>query len=85
VIDFAAISEKAQIVFDSTFSNPDHARRLVHRALDAGKAISIVYVNRRLGDAFKGMLERAESQGRAVTIAAVDRLAAGRRRARGWN
>lgn len=68
VIDFAVTSAKAQIVFDSTFSNPDHARHLVHRALDAGKAISIVYVNRPLADAFKGMLERAESQGRVVTI-----------------
>lgn len=58
----------AQIVFDSTFSNARHARRLVDHALAAGKAITILYVNRPLDDALMGTIERAETEGRVVTI-----------------
>jgi hypothetical protein len=58
----------AQIVLDSTFSNPDHAGRLVSDAPDAGKTVSVHYVNRPLEEALKGMIERAGTDGRVVTI-----------------
>jgi len=58
----------AQIVLDSTFSNVDHASRLVEDALAAGKAVTIHYVNRPLDDALEGMIDRAGSRGRVVTI-----------------
>jgi hypothetical protein len=58
----------AQVVLDSTFSNVDHASRLVEDALAAGKAVTIHYVNRPLDNALDGMIDRAGSQGRVVTI-----------------
>ena len=67
-IDLNAVRETAHVVFDSTFSNPAHARSLVDGALNAGKAISIFYVNRPLDDALDGMMDRADIEGRVVTI-----------------
>jgi len=58
----------AQIVLDSTFSNAEHAGRLVDDALRAGKAVTVHYVNRPLDEALKGMIERAGSEGRVVTV-----------------
>lgn len=58
----------AQVVFDSTLSNPQQAERLVEQALAAGKPVTINYVRRPLDDAFRGMLERAGREGRVVTI-----------------
>jgi hypothetical protein len=49
-------AHNAQIVFDSTLSNPDHAQSLAQQVLDAGKTASILYVNRPLEQAFYGML-----------------------------
>lgn len=61
-------AQGAQAVFDSTLSNLRHAQQLVQLALDAGKAISVLYVSRPLDEAFHGMLKRAQKQGRVVTI-----------------
>jgi len=58
----------AQVVFDSTFSNPEHAKRLLEQALAAGKTVAVVHVSRPLEDIFQAMLDRAKHQGRVVTI-----------------
>lgn len=65
---FTRDSWGAQIVLDSTFSNPEHARRLVDQAIAADKRVGILYVDRPLEDAFGGMLERSGREGRLVTI-----------------
>jgi hypothetical protein len=67
-ISFTKDGSGAQVVFDSTFSNPEHAGRLVDQALAADKRITVLYVDRPLEDAFRGMLERARREGRVVTI-----------------
>jgi hypothetical protein len=59
---------RAQAVFDSTFSNPEHAGRLVDQVLAADKRVTILYIHRPLENAFHGMLDRASQQGRVVTI-----------------
>jgi len=50
------------------FQQPRHARGLVDRALAAVKRITILYVARPLEDALIGMLDRARTEGRLVTI-----------------
>ncbi len=67
-IEFSGERDMAQAILDSTFANLDHARSLIDRALPAGKRVSILYVYRPLEDALLGMLERAEREGRLVTI-----------------
>ncbi len=67
-IEFSGAAQGAHVVFDSTFSNREHAAELIERALSAGKAVSILYVNRPLNDALEGMIGRAEIEGRIVTI-----------------
>ena len=68
-ISFTGERARAQVIFDSTFSNPEHATSLVEQALAAGKAVTILYVNRPLELAFRGMVDRVKSEGRVVTIA----------------
>jgi hypothetical protein len=58
----------AHVVLDSTLSNGEHAERLVDDALKARKAVTILYVNRPLDASLKGMIERAGTEGRVVTI-----------------
>jgi hypothetical protein len=67
-LSFTKEGSRAQAVFDSTFSNPDHAGTLVDQVLAADKRVTILYINRPLEDAFRGMLDRASQQGRVVTI-----------------
>lgn len=67
-IAFTNESSRAQAIFDSTLSNRKHASRMVHQALAAEKCVTVLYINRPLADAFHGMLDRAERQGRVVTI-----------------
>lgn len=67
-LSFSGAREAAQAVFDSTFASPQHAQRLIDQALAAGKPITIHYVRRPLEDAFDGMLERGEREGRLVSI-----------------
>jgi hypothetical protein len=67
-ISFTKDGSGAQVLFDSTFSNPEHSRRLVDQALAAGKRVTVLYVDRPLEDTFHGMLERAGREGRVVTI-----------------
>jgi hypothetical protein len=62
------IARRAQVVFDSTFSNPEHARRLMDLALGAGKTATVHYVFRPLEETFRAMLDRAQLLGRVVTI-----------------
>jgi len=52
---------------DSTFSNPEHASRLVEQARKMDKRISILYLNRPLDDALAPMLDRPGTEGRVVT------------------
>jgi hypothetical protein len=63
-----ASAKDAQVVFDSTFANPEHARRLMDQALEAGKAVIVLHVSRPLEEIFSAMLDRAQLQGRVVTI-----------------
>jgi hypothetical protein len=67
-IRYTHIAEDSQAVFDSTFSNPVHARYLIDQALAADKRVTIVYVNRPLEDTLLGMLERSEREVRLVPI-----------------
>jgi hypothetical protein len=53
-IAFTRDGSGAQVVFDSTFSNPEHARRLVDQALAAKKRVTVLYVNRPLEDGSTG-------------------------------
>jgi hypothetical protein len=62
------IAKRAQVVFDSTFSNPEHAKRLIEQAIDAGKTVTVVHVSRPLAEIFAAMLDRAQREGRVVTI-----------------
>jgi hypothetical protein len=55
----AGVSDDAQIILDSTLSNPGHAKRLVQLALAAGRAVTIVHVDRPLDEALAAMLDRA--------------------------
>jgi hypothetical protein len=67
-VAFTRAAEWAHAILDSTFSNAEHARRLIADALREGRAISILYTNRPLRDALNAMIERAGSVGRVVTI-----------------
>lgn len=62
------IAGRAQVVFDSTLSNPEHAQRLIEQALGAGKTVTVIHVSRPLEEIFAAMLDRAQEQGRVVTI-----------------
>jgi hypothetical protein len=61
-------SEEAHAVLDSTLSNPEYSRKLIREALSAGKRVTILYLRRPLEDALHGMLDRAGTEGRLVTI-----------------
>ena len=45
-------AKHAHIVFDSTFSNPEHAKKLIGQALDSGKTVIVLHVSRRLEEIF---------------------------------
>jgi Zeta toxin len=62
------IARRAQVVFDSTFSNPEHAQQLMEQALGAGKTVTVLHVSRPLEEIFAAMLDRAQRQRRVVTI-----------------
>jgi hypothetical protein len=62
------VAKRAQAVFDSTFSNPEHAQRLMEQALGAGKTVTVLHVSRPLEEIFAAMLDRAQLEGRVVTI-----------------
>jgi hypothetical protein len=47
-LSFTGERVRAHVIFDSTFSNPMHARRLVDQALGAGKRITVLYIHRPL-------------------------------------
>jgi hypothetical protein len=61
-------AKDSQVVFDSTFSNPEHAKRMMDQALGAGKTVIVLHVSRPLHEIFPAMLDRARTQGRVVTI-----------------
>jgi len=63
-----ADSQSAAAVLDSTFSNERHATGLINLAINAGRHVTIIYVNRPLDDALNAMLERADVEGRVVTL-----------------
>lgn len=56
------------VVMDTTLSNPEHSRRLLQQALNAGKRVQIVYAFRPIEEAFEGVLDRAKTEGRTVSI-----------------
>jgi hypothetical protein len=64
----SGITSRAHVVFDSTLSNPGHAQRLIEQALAAGKTVTVVHVSRPLEEIFAAMLDRAQREGRVVTI-----------------
>lgn len=68
IAELSKAGEAAHVVLDSTFSNTDHARSLVDKALAASKPVLIQHVVRPVGEAFRGMLERAKTEGRVVSI-----------------
>ena len=56
------------VVMDSTLSNPQHSQRLIQSALDSGKRVHVVYTFRPIEEAFQGVLDRAQTEGRTVPI-----------------
>jgi len=50
-IALTEVHRKAHSIFDSTFSNPDHACVLIEQTLAAEKRIIILYIHRPLNDA----------------------------------
>jgi len=68
IVRLSGASSAAHAVFDSTFSDTEHARRLVVQALESGKHVVIQHVYRPLREAFQGMLERSRTEGRVVSI-----------------
>jgi hypothetical protein len=56
-------AERAQVVFDSTFSNPEHAKRLIEQPLGAGRTVTVLYVTRPLGEIFPAMLDALNNKG----------------------
>ena len=67
-LGFSQARRWAHVVFDSTFSNADHARGLVEQVLAAGWRITVMHVDRPLGEAFLAMLDRSRQEGRVVGI-----------------
>ncbi len=65
---FSLAQTWAHVVFDSTFSNPGHARRMVELVLTASWPITVMHVERPLGDALLSMLERGRTEGRLVSV-----------------
>jgi hypothetical protein len=64
----SGVATRAQVVFDSTFSNPEHAKKLMEQVFAAGKPVTVLHVSRPLEEIFPAMLDRAKRQGRVVTI-----------------
>jgi hypothetical protein len=64
----SGVATREQVVFDSTFSNPEHAKRLIEQLLGAGRTVTVLYVTRPLGEIFPAMQDRAQQEGRVVTI-----------------
>lgn len=56
------------VVMDTTLSNPLHSSTLIQQALAAGKRVLIAYTYRPIREALEGLLERARSEGRVVSI-----------------
>ena len=57
-----SISEKSEIVYDTTLSNLETAQNKVEQALKAGREVVITYTARDPIEAFYGVLERAMRQ-----------------------
>ena len=68
IAELSKAGDASHVVLDSTFSNAGHARNLVDKALGASKPVLIQYVMRPVDEAFRGMLERANTEGRVVSI-----------------
>jgi hypothetical protein len=71
VIRSSRVCKSAHAVFDSTFSNLGHARRLVARALVANWRITVLHIDRPLDEALPGILERSRFEGRLVRIGQI--------------
>lgn len=68
---FQSLKDDAHVVYDSTLSNEAGAVGDIEAALEAGKEVGIVYTVRDVREAFtRGVLPRAEADGRAVRIGA---------------
>lgn len=59
---------RGDVIMDTTLSNPEHSTMLIQRALDAGKRVQVIYVFRPIQEALAGVLERARTEGRVVSI-----------------
>jgi hypothetical protein len=60
--------ERAHIVYDSTLTNFDYAKRNIDAALDAGHAVGVVFTDREVQDAFRATRARQKETGRPVTL-----------------
>jgi hypothetical protein len=70
--------DKAHTILDGTLSSYDKARRNVQMALDSGNRVLIAYIYREPVEALRnGVLTRAMSKGRTVTIDALTKGHAG--------
>jgi hypothetical protein len=67
-LSFTGVEREALVVFDSTLSNPAHARTLIGQALAVCRPVTILYIDRPLDDALLATLERGRREGRLVTI-----------------
>jgi hypothetical protein len=59
----SGVATRAQVVFDSTFSNPEHAKRLIEQPLGAGRTVNVLYVTRPLGEIFPAIPAALDNKG----------------------
>ncbi len=55
-------------VYDSTLNNAGHASESIQRCLSAGKQVQVAYIFRPIKESFRGVLDRAKTEGRVVAI-----------------
>jgi hypothetical protein len=64
--ELQGIRDAAQIVYDTTLSNPKRAVSIIEDSLAAGKTVTLTHVFRRTDQAVKGVVDRKLDTGRDV-------------------
>lgn len=67
---FPMLREDASVVYDSTLSSRVGAMEDIQAALDTGHDVAVIFTYRDVESAFRGVLTRAESEGRTITLGA---------------
>ncbi|MBO7410672.1 MAG: zeta toxin family protein, partial [Ottowia sp.] len=64
-------AQKADIVFDGTFSDADRSVARVKRALESGRSVEVCFVYRTPANAAASVIKRANETGRTVPLATL--------------